>query len=159
MSASLALLATAVVLYSAGLYLLLDRSLTRVLLGVLLLGNATNVLLLASGGRSGGAPIYGTTPEDEMSDPLPQAMALTAIVITLGVAAFLLAIIYRSWRLGQETLEDDPEDRIVASGIQLAPDDVNYVGAGPDDIDPDGDLTDGLEDGLVPFGADEEARP
>src|SRR3954469_14678586 len=90
-------------LYAAGVYLLLDRSLTRVLLGFLLLGNATNVLLLSTGGVAALAPILGLAgseadPED-MSDPLPQALILTAIVITFGVSAFLLAIIYRSWRL------------------------------------------------------------
>ena len=62
MSPSLTLAVVVVVLYSAGLYLLLDRSLTRVLLGVLLLGNATNVLLLSAGGAAGGPPIVGSTP-------------------------------------------------------------------------------------------------
>ena len=47
-----------------------------------------------------------------MSDPLPQAMVLTAIVITLGVAAFLLAMAYRSWQLqGHDEVQDDVEDR------------------------------------------------
>ena len=71
-------------LYAAGVYLLLDRSLTRVLLGVLLLGNATNLLLLSAGGPAGLAPILGYAEPDEMSDPLPQALILTAIVITFG---------------------------------------------------------------------------
>jgi multisubunit Na+/H+ antiporter MnhC subunit len=87
------------VLYAAGVYLLLDRSLTRVLLGVLLLGNATNLLLLSAGGPSGSAPILGYSEPADMSDPMPQALILTAIVITFGISAFLLAIIYRSWRL------------------------------------------------------------
>src|SRR3712207_1722714 len=81
-------------LYAAGVYLLLDRSLTRVLLGFLLLGNATNLLLLSTGGPSGMAPILGYAEAEEMSDPLPQALILTAIVITFGIAAFLLALIY-----------------------------------------------------------------
>ena len=46
-----------------------------------------------------------------MSDPLPQALTLTAIVITFAVSAFLLALIYRSWQLGQaDTVHDDEED-------------------------------------------------
>ncbi len=50
-----------------------------------------------------------------MSDPLPQALTLTAIVITFAVSAFLLALIYRSWQLGQaDTVEDDAEDIAVA---------------------------------------------
>src|SRR5919206_3872848 len=85
-------------LYAAGVYLLLDRSLTRVLLGVLLLGNATNLLLLSSGGPAGLAPILGYAEAEEMGDPLPQALILTAIVITFGVSAFVLAMIHRSWR-------------------------------------------------------------
>lgn len=102
-------------LYAAGVYLLLDRSLTRVLLGFLLLGNATNLLLLSAGGPSGLAPILGYAEPEEMSDPLPQALILTAIVITFGISAFLLAIIYRSWRLvRQEVVGVDEEDRRVA---------------------------------------------
>ena len=102
-------------LYAAGVYLLLDRSLTRVLLGFLLLGNATNVLLLSTGGYAGLAPIIGVAAEEDMSDPLPQALILTAIVITFGVASFVLALIYRSWRLvRQEVVGVDEEDRRVA---------------------------------------------
>ncbi|GIJ26649.1 hypothetical protein Vqi01_18110 [Micromonospora qiuiae] len=99
------------VLVAAGVTLLLERSLTRVLMGVILLGNGANLLLLI-GGRAGGAPIVGTTSQEEMSDPLPQAMILTAIVITLGMTAFLLALAYRSWHLnGHDEVQDDVEDR------------------------------------------------
>src|SRR5690606_9591783 len=87
------------VLFAAGVYLLLERSLTRVLLGFILMGNGANLLFLVAGGRAGGAPIIGETPEGEMSDPLVQAMVLTAIVITLGITAFVLAMAYRSWQL------------------------------------------------------------
>jgi multisubunit Na+/H+ antiporter MnhC subunit len=103
-------------LYATGVYLLLERSLTRVLLGVIMLGNATNVLLLSTGGPRGGPPLVGRTPPGEMSDPLPQAMILTAIVITLGVAAFVLALIHRSWALDdEEEVNDDAEDLRVAA--------------------------------------------
>ena len=71
------------VLFAAGVTLLLERSLTRVILGVILLGNGVNLLILLGGGY-GGPPIVGVTARAEMSDPLPQAMILTAIVITLG---------------------------------------------------------------------------
>ena len=104
-------------LYAAGVYLLLDRSLTRVVLGFLLLGNATNVLLLSTGGPAGRAPLVGAADPAEMNDPLPQALVLTAIVITFGVSAFLLAMVHRSWRLvRQEVVEVDEEDRRVAGG-------------------------------------------
>ena len=116
------------VLYAAGVYLLLDRSLTRVLLGFLLLGNATNLLLLSTGGPAGLAPILGFAEPEEMSDPLPQALILTAIVITFGIAAFLLAIIYRSWRLvRQEVVGVDEEDRRIA----------RRSGTDADELDPD----------------------
>jgi len=99
------------VLFAAGVSLLLERTLTRVILGVTLLGNGANLLILL-GGVPGGPPIVGVTPEAEMSDPLAQAMILTAIVITLGMTAFLLAMAYRSWLLaGHDEVQDDVEDR------------------------------------------------
>src|SRR5919107_564624 len=116
-------------LYAAGVYLLLDRSLTRVLLGFLLLGNATNLLVLSTGGPAGSAPILGYSEPEGFNDPLPQALILTAIVITFGVAAFLLAMIHRSWRLARnEAVGTDEEDRPVAArgaldADELAPDD------------------------------------
>ncbi len=55
-----------------------------------------------------------------MADPLPQAMILTAIVITLGVTAFLLAMAYRSWQLqGNDEVQDDAEDRRIAADVPL----------------------------------------
>ncbi len=112
-------------LYAAGVYLLLDRSLTRVLLGFLLLGNATNLLLLSTGGAGGMAPILGYAEAEEMSDPLPQALILTAIVITFGVAAFVLAMIHRSWALARnEAVGTDEEDRRVAGRVDTDADDV-----------------------------------
>jgi len=99
------------VLFASGVAMLLERSLTRIVLGVILLGNGVNLLILL-GGRAGRAPIVGSAPEAEMSDPLPQIMILTAIVITLGMTAFLLALAYRSWRLtGHDEVQDDVEDR------------------------------------------------
>jgi multicomponent Na+:H+ antiporter subunit C len=109
MDVSLTLIVIMAVLFACGVYAMLERSLTRVLIGFLLLGNATNLLLLIVMGVPGNAPFFGT--EGEMSDPLPQALTLTAIVITFAVSAFLLALIYRSWQLGQaDTVEDDEAD-------------------------------------------------
>ncbi|MGK5739027.1 Na(+)/H(+) antiporter subunit C [Micromonospora sp. URMC 103] len=108
---SLVLVLAVGVLVGCGVTLLLERSLTRILLGVILLGNGVNLLILL-GGRSGGAPIVGTGPVDRMSDALPQAMVLTSIVITFGLTAFLLAVAYRSWYLtGDDEVPDDLEDR------------------------------------------------
>jgi multicomponent Na+:H+ antiporter subunit C len=109
---SLILIAIMVVLYACGIYLLLERSMTRVLLGFLLVGNATNLLLFAMVGNVGSAPIVEDgVSASEMTDPMPMALILTAIVITFGVSAFLMALIYRSWRLERDDdLDDDEAD-------------------------------------------------
>ena len=112
MSPNIVLVVTIGVLFAAGVYLLLERSLSRVLIGVILIGNGANLLFLVAGGAAGRPPIVGATPEGQMSDPLPQAMVLTAIVITLGMTAFLLALAYRSWQLHRhDEVQDDVEDR------------------------------------------------
>ena len=112
MSVSLVLIVVMAALYACGVYLLLERSMTRVLLGFLLVGNATNILILIMSGRRGAAPVVdGQADPADFADPLPQAFVLTAIVITFGISAFMLALIYRSWRLAQgDTLADDAED-------------------------------------------------
>ena len=111
MDVSLTLIIIMGVLFAAGVYAMLERSLTRVLIGFLLLGNAANLFLLIVMGQPGTAPFFGEADPEQMSDPLPQALTLTAIVITFAVSAFLLALIYRSWQLGQaDTVEDDAED-------------------------------------------------
>lgn len=102
------------VLYAAGVHLLLSRFLTRVVLGLGLLGHGANLLLLLAGGRAGRAPIVGGG-EEPMADPLPQALALTAIVISFGVTAFLLTLAWRSWLTRRsDEVEDDVEDRRIA---------------------------------------------
>lgn len=112
MSVLLAL--TASVLFGLGTWLLLQRRLTRIVIGLGLIGHGTNILLLTSGGGGGLPPVIGTGDEDEFADPLPQALALTAIVITFGVTAFLLAMAYRSWQLTHDdVVADDYEDRSV----------------------------------------------
>jgi len=120
MSASLTLIIAMAVLYACGVYLMLERSMTRVLVGFLLVGNATNLLIMVMAGAPGVSPFYdGETTSEEMSDPLPQALVLTAIVITFAVSAFLLALIYRSWRLsheGEDDLEDDVDDIAMREG-------------------------------------------
>jgi multicomponent Na+:H+ antiporter subunit C len=115
MSWSLAL--TAAALAGIGTWLAMDRSLTRILLGLGLWGHAAVLLLLVAGGRAGRSPV-GSADElagAEVSDPLVQALSLTAIVITFAVTAFLLALAARSWQLtGDDTVRDDLEDARVA---------------------------------------------
>ncbi|RSM94315.1 Na(+)/H(+) antiporter subunit C [Nonomuraea sp. WAC 01424] len=102
------------VLITTGVTLLLERSLVRVLAGVVVLGNGVNLLIVTAGGDAGGPPILGVTPVRDMADPLPQAMVLTAIVITLGVTSFVLAMVHRTWQLtGSDEVQDDTEDRRV----------------------------------------------
>lgn len=117
MSPSLVMLLAMGVMYACGIYLMLDRSLTRVLLGFMLMGNATSLLIMLTAGPPGRPPLTDGVDFSPvgMSDPLPHALILTAIVITFAISAFLLAMIYRSWRLVRnENLEDDIEDMRIA---------------------------------------------
>ncbi|KAA0118714.1 Na(+)/H(+) antiporter subunit C [Mycolicibacterium sp. P9-22] len=107
-------------LTSAGVYLLLERTLTRMLLGLLLIGNAVNLLILNVGGPSGNPPVYGRSSNgaETDADPLAQGMILTAIVISMGIAAFVLALAYRSYQLTTiEEVSNDPEDTRVAERV------------------------------------------
>ena len=113
---SLVGLIVASVLVSAGTYLALQRVLTRVIIGLGLISHGVNLLIVLSSGQSGRPPVLreGVDPAS-VSDPLPQAMVLTAIVITFGVTAFLLALALRSYLLtGSDAVEDDLEDRRVS---------------------------------------------
>ncbi|ALU96758.1 MULTISPECIES: Na(+)/H(+) antiporter subunit C [Streptomyces] len=112
MTVSAALLLTAVVLCAVGGILMLTRPLTRILLGAVILSNGVNLLILASTGTAGAAPLLYGVDLRRVTDPLPQAIALTAIVITLGTTAFLLAMAYRSHQItGTDEVHDDLEDR------------------------------------------------
>ncbi|MBV1953480.1 Na(+)/H(+) antiporter subunit C, partial [Streptomyces sp. BV333] len=116
MTISLALLVTATVLIAVGGVLLLTRPLTRILLGAVVTSNGINLLLLSVTGLSGPAPLlYPGVDPASVTDPLPQAITLTAIVITLATTAFILAMAYRSYQLtGTDEIHDDIEDRRVA---------------------------------------------
>ncbi|MHA6667443.1 Na(+)/H(+) antiporter subunit C [Homoserinimonas sp. A447] len=142
MSVTLLLVILMAVMYASGVYLMIERSMTRVVLGFLLVGNATNILILIMGGRRGLAPILGGGASvDEFNDPLPQAFILTAIVITFGVTAFLLALIYRSWRLSRaDELEDDPEDLAIAERDAAVEEELQH----PDPLDTEVDHLDEL---------------
>lgn len=103
------------VLFGCGAWLLMQRRLSRIIVGVGLLGHGANLLLVTGGGPAGRAPIIGSDGAGDYADPLPQALALTAIVITFGVTAFLLSLGYRSWQLtDDDQVEDDVEDRLIA---------------------------------------------
>ena len=115
MTPNILLVVVVAVLVAAGVYLMLERSLSRIMIGIILVSNGINVLFLIAGGAAGGPPIVGQTEPEAMSDPLPQALVLTAIVITLGMTAFVLAMAYRSWQLNRhDEVQDDLEDRRIA---------------------------------------------
>ncbi len=110
------------VLAGTGTYLVMHRTLTRIVLGLGLLGNAVNLLILSSGDGPGVAPIIGQ--EGDFTDPVPQALVLTAIVIGFGVTSFLLAMAYRAWTIsGSDEVEDDIADRLISRSEATQADD------------------------------------
>ena len=124
-------------LFATGFYLLLQRSLMRVLLGVVVLGHGTNLLLQTAAGPPGSPPVLGTATAAAVTDPLPQALALTAVVITFALTTFLLALGYRSFVLvGHDEVQDDVEDRRIARIRHPA---ASLETGGDDDRDDSGD--------------------
>lgn len=87
------LVATIFILVTAGVYLLLQRSMVRAVFGLTLISHGINFVLLTAGvPRWRSEPLTGTTPAAEAADPLPQAFVLTAIVITLASTILMLAL-------------------------------------------------------------------
>ncbi|QOK23243.1 Na(+)/H(+) antiporter subunit C [Janibacter indicus] len=111
---NLSLVVVAGFLIATGVYLLLERALTRLILGIVLASNGVATLYLVVSGPAKGAPFVGARPADEMSDALPQAMVLTAIVIALASVGFVLSLAYRQWRItGSDDVPDDAEDELI----------------------------------------------
>ena len=100
----LAFALAAAMLFGTGAFLVLKRDLIRVVLGIALISHSAVLTLIASGLARGAAPILPAA--GTISDPLVQAMALTALVIGLAVTALLLVIVHRV-SLSYETLELD----------------------------------------------------
>jgi multicomponent Na+:H+ antiporter subunit C len=96
------------VLYTAGLYMLMRRSIVKIILGLALLGHAANLLIFTVGRLTrANLPLIGADQQaltGEFADPLPQALILTAIVIGFGVQAFAMVLFKR---LYQRTGADD----------------------------------------------------
>ncbi len=113
---SVALIFAVAGLVAAGTFLVTSRSLSRIVLGFALLGHAAVIALLAAGGPAGSPPIVDGEPAPDLSNPLPQALSLTAIVISFGLTLFVLALARRQQVLtGDDLVEDDVEDRRVAT--------------------------------------------
>jgi multicomponent Na+:H+ antiporter subunit C len=83
------------VVFASGTFLLLQRDLTRVVVGIILISNSAVYFIIAAGLTRGVAPIHPLEGAGSVSDPLVQAMALTALVIGFGTSALLLAMVYR----------------------------------------------------------------
>ncbi|MCB5292292.1 Na(+)/H(+) antiporter subunit C [Arthrobacter sp. SO3] len=156
MSVNLTLLTVMGALYACGIYLILERSLTRVLLGLMLLANATNLLILTTGGYAGLAPLFHQdTDPGQYNDPLPQALILTSIVISFAVTAFMLGIIYRTWVLArQDEIQDDAEDRRVAKTPSFDAEDDSVVPVETSEFPLTMIGTDGQSVSDVPAGAE-----
>lgn len=145
---ALVVLIFAGVLVGAGIYLALERTLTRVFIGLALVTNGINVLILSMGGPAGLPPLLGAE-SDVIVDPLPQALILTSIVLSLGTTSFGLALAYRSWRLtGHDEVVDDVEDRRV--GRRRRQEQEEYGVTGTEDPRVDYDLGGNLPAGQKP---------
>jgi multicomponent Na+:H+ antiporter subunit C len=98
-------------LYTAGLYMMLRRSIVKLIIGLVLLGHAANLLIFTVGGlRRASPPLIpegAVQPTAPIADPVPQALILTAIVIGFGVLAFALVLIHRAHQVvGTDDLDD-----------------------------------------------------
>ena len=107
-------------LVAIGIWMLLDRSLLRVVLGVVVLGNGVNMAVLVGGRFDGSVAAFADTPgvPELAVNPLPQALVLTAIVIGFALFVFALAVLKRAW----EVHGNIETDRITAVAEEPAPD-------------------------------------
>jgi multicomponent Na+:H+ antiporter subunit C len=91
------------ILYASGIYLILRRSLVKLIIGLVLLGNGVNLLLFLMGGLTKGKPpiieAANKTMLDFYADPVPQALVLTAIVISFGLQSFAIILIKRVYNV------------------------------------------------------------
>ena len=132
MSPNLTLILVSATLIGTGVYLLLARSIVRALVGFLLMGNGINLLFMVASGPAGEVPILGEGEGGPMADPIPQALVLTAIVITLAMTAFVLALAHRAWQLGRDDLLEDDEE---SARIHRRAEENDMAGESEDDAD------------------------
>ena len=99
------------VLYTAGVYMVLRRSIIKFIIGLIFLSNATNLLVFIAAGITAAKPAFvdgAKTAAKDLSDPLPQALVLTAIVIGFGIVVFTMALKYKFF----ETTGTDDLDQL-----------------------------------------------
>jgi multicomponent Na+:H+ antiporter subunit C len=108
-------------IFTAAIYLLLSRALVRIVLGVVLLGNAINLLIFAAGRLTRATPPIvsagATVPEGTIANPLPQALILTAIVIGFAMFSFLIVLAFRAY----QSLDADHTDNMRLAEPEGAP--------------------------------------
>jgi multicomponent Na+:H+ antiporter subunit C len=102
------------VVFGCGTYLMLKHDLVRLAIGVILMSNSANLFLVSMALTRGTAPIYPLPEGTVVSDPVVQALTLTAIVITFGVSAILLGLMYRVY-LAHRTIDLDELTRMGAA--------------------------------------------
>jgi multicomponent Na+:H+ antiporter subunit C len=110
-------------IFGAGAFLILQRDLFRVVVGIVLISNAANLFVIAAGLARGEPPIYPLPEGSPVSDPLVQAMALTAIVISFSVAVLLLSLVYRLYVSHRTVDLEDISAREVREAEELERDD------------------------------------
>ncbi len=99
-------------LFAAAIYMILRRSIIKLVIGLILLSNAANLAIFtAAGMREGAPPLIPAGGVEPMitpsADPLPQALILTAIVIAFGVLAFAVVLIHRAYEIvGVDDLDE-----------------------------------------------------
>jgi multicomponent Na+:H+ antiporter subunit C len=94
-------------LYAGGLYMMMRRSMGKLLIGLVLLSHGANLLIFVSGNLARAHPPLLPMQREPAADPLPQALVLTAIVIGFGVLAFALALVRRAYEvLGTDDLHE-----------------------------------------------------
>jgi multicomponent Na+:H+ antiporter subunit C len=94
------------VLFAVGTYLILTKSLLRIILGTGILSHGAHLLILSMGGLKKGAPPLLGEQAGLYTDPLPQALILTAIVISFGVTSFFFVLAYRAYKeLGTDDMD------------------------------------------------------
>ncbi|MFK7804447.1 MAG: Na+/H+ antiporter subunit C [Anaerolineae bacterium] len=103
------------VLYTTGVFMVLRRSIVKLILGIGLLGNATNLLLFTVGGVSNSVPPIihegDTALTGDFANPIPQALILTAIVIGMAMMAYAVVLLKRAYQV----TESDDIDKILST--------------------------------------------
>ncbi|HEX7102173.1 MAG TPA: sodium:proton antiporter [Nitrolancea sp.] len=115
---------TVAMLFGSGAYLMMKRDLIRVAAGITLISNSAVLFIIAAALQRGEAPIYPLPSDGLISDPLVQAMALTAIVISFGFTTLLLSLIYRLYTQHHSVDQEDLADAEREADGELEPEQI-----------------------------------